>query len=203
MIRVGVVDHGAGNLVSVSNALSAVGASPVVLSSPKGLDDADGLVLPGVGATGPAMQRLTKQGFVEVLRSWKRPLLGICVGLQLFFDESEEDNTPGLQILDGRVSKLTNAPTLPHMGWNTLEFPNADPLFTGLNDGAAFYFAHSFAASGLRRATPIATATHGDTFVAAARLDNVVGTQFHPERSGENGLLLISNWVREAERASC
>jgi glutamine amidotransferase len=203
LIRVGVVDHGAGNLVSVTNALSAVGASPVVLSSPKGLDDVDGLVLPGVGATGPAMERLTAQGFVDPLRSWTRPLLGICVGLQLFFDASEEDSTPGLSIMDGSVSRLTNTPTLPHMGWNTLTYPSPDPLFNGIADGAAFYFVHSFAASGLSQARPIATATHGDAFVAAARQENVVGTQFHPERSGENGLALISNWVNEVEESSC
>lgn len=201
MTRIAVVDHGAGNMISVTNALEAVGATPVILTEPTGLDDVAGLVLPGVGATAPAMARLTEQGFDSVLQQWERPLLGICVGLQLFFESSAEDESPCLGIMEGQVIKLTNTPTLPHMGWNTVSYPVSDSLFTGIDPGSAFYFVHSYAPSALTTSKPIAVATHGDTFVAAARQGNIVGTQFHPERSGTNGLQLLTNWLEEVTQS--
>ena len=201
MTRIAVVDHGAGNLISVTNALEAVGARTLVVTTPEQLDGADGLVLPGVGATAPAMSRLTEQGFDSVLQQWSQPLLGICVGLQLFFESSTEDGSPCLAIMGGQVTELTNTPTLPHMGWNEVSYPVPDSLFQGIDERSTFYFVHSYAPSSLDNAQVIAQSTHGDSFVAAARRDNFVGTQFHPERSGANGLQLLSNWLREVSQA--
>ncbi len=201
MTRIAVIDHGAGNMISVTNALEAVGAATFVVTTPEDVDGADGLLLPGVGATAPAMSRLSQQGFDSVLKQWKRPLLGICVGLQLFFERSAEDDSRCLGIMGGEVTELINTPTLPHMGWNEVSYPVADSLFRGIDEGSSFYFVHSYAPSGLSNAQSIAQSTHGGTFVAAARRNNVVGTQFHPERSGRNGLQLLSNWLEEVALA--
>ncbi len=144
MTRVVVIDHGAGNLVSIAQGLSRAGAQVDVVDNPSAIGDAAGIVLPGVGTTGAAMERLTSAGLVEPLRQWNRPLLGICVGLQLFFDHSEEDGTDALGIIPGRVQLLEGTPLLPHIGWNDVTF-EPDPLFSGVAPDATFYFVHSFA----------------------------------------------------------
>ena len=144
MSRIAVIDHGAGNLVSIAQGLNQAGARADIVDDPAKIGDAAGIVLPGVGTTGAAMDRLTAAGLVESLRSWEKPLLGICVGLQLFFDHSEEDGTDALGIMQGRVSTLEGAPLLPHIGWNDVNF-EPDPLFAGVNPDATFYFVHSYA----------------------------------------------------------
>ncbi len=198
MTRVAVVDHGAGNLVSIAQGLERAGAEVVVSGSPTCLEDADGVVLPGVGTTGAAMERLTAAGMVEPLRQWKGPLLGICVGLQLFFEHSEEDATDALGLIPGRVAQLEGAPLLPHIGWNDVTF-NSDPLFTGVPSGTTFYFVHSFAVVPAETKTVIAETTYGRPFAAAARSGQLVGVQFHPERSGQAGLRILANFVATCE----
>ncbi len=193
MTTIGIVDHGAGNLVSIGNALSAVGVTPRIMRSPAGLDSVDALVLPGVGATAPAMNRLSATGLVAALRAWDRPLLGICVGLQLLFDDSDEDGQECLGLIGGTVRPIAGRP-IPHMGWNDVNH-SFDPLFADIPDREPFYFAHSFAPVPAEEAHTIATTTYGQQFVAAVRLDNRVGVQFHPERSGVAGLRLLSNFV--------
>jgi glutamine amidotransferase len=198
MTRIAVIDHGAGNLVSIGQGLERAGAEVVVSGSPDALRDADGVVLPGVGTTGAAMERLTAANMVGPLRQWQGPLLGICVGLQLFFEHSEEDGTDALGLMPGRVTRLQDAPLLPHIGWNDVSF-NSDPLFDGVPADATFYFVHSFAVEPEDSTSIIAETNYGRSFTAAARSGNRVGVQFHPERSGAAGLQILANFVAACE----
>ena len=198
MTLVAVIDHGAGNLVSIAQGLVAAGARVRVADRPADLAGADGVVLPGVGATAAAMARLQAAGFVDSLRLLERPLLGICVGLQVFFDSSEEDDAACLGLVEGTVRRLEDAPRLPHIGWNDLQFRTTDVLFAGIPADAPFYFVHSFAPVPADPAVIVATADHGRPFVAAVRSGTRVGVQFHPERSGAAGLALLANFVDAA-----
>ena len=198
MIRIAVIDHGAGNLVSIAQGLHRSGAMVDVVDNPNDIGSADGIVLPGVGTTGAAMDRLLAADLAAPLREWEKPLLGICVGLQLFFDHSEEDGTDALGLIRGRVSRLDDAPLLPHIGWNDVRFA-PDPLFVGIPDDATFYFVHSFAVVPEDRSVVIAETEYGKPFAAAARSGKRVGVQFHPERSGAAGLRMLANFVSAAE----
>jgi glutamine amidotransferase len=200
---VAVVDYGAGNLISIDQALTAVGARVVVASDAAALTAADALVVPGVGAAAPAMDRLSSKGLVEPIRRWiraDRPFLGICLGLQLLFDGSDEDGATTLGVLPGRTTRLAEAPTLPHIGWNQVERRRYHPLFDGIPDGADFYFVHSYAAAPAGASTAadpveLAETTHGRPFVSAVASGRLLGVQFHPERSGRDGLRLLANFV--------
>jgi glutamine amidotransferase len=198
--RIAVVDYGAGNLVSIEQALTTVGADTIVARDAAALADVDGLIVPGVGAAEPAMARLDAAGLAGPVGSWAagdRPFLGICLGLQLLFDRSDEDGATTLGVLPGRAARLRHAPTLPHIGWNQVERRQAHPLFDGIADGADFYFVHSYA--GVPEATAdeaiLATTDHGETFVSAIARASLLGVQFHPERSGRDGLRLLANFV--------
>jgi glutamine amidotransferase len=198
--RIAVVDYGAGNLVSIEQALTSVGARVSVVRDATGLDGADGLVVPGVGAAAPAMERLEDAGLVEPILAWiaaGRPFLGICLGLQLLFEGSDEDGATTLGVLPGRTRRLVDAPTLPHIGWNQVERRREHPLFDGIAPAADFYFVHSFAGvvAPEASATIVAETTHGRPFTSAIARDNVLGVQFHPERSGDDGLRLLANVV--------
>jgi len=201
-VRLAVVDYGAGNLVSIEQALTRVGAEVVVADDASAFADADGLVVPGVGAAGPAMERLERHGLADPIRSWiaaDRPYLGICLGLQLLFDGSDEDGAATLGVLPGRTVRLEAAPTLPHIGWNQVERHAGHPLFDGIAPGADFYFVHSYAgrpAGGLEDDVVVATTEHGDRFVSAVARGPLLGVQFHPERSAADGLRLLANAVR-------
>lgn len=191
---VAVVDHGAGNLVSIAQGLERAGATVRVAAGPAGLTGCDGVVLPGVGATAAAMERLRSARMVEPLRGWDGPMLGICVGLQLLFERSEEDGADCLGILPGEVRRL-KARRLPHIGWNDILVEKPDPLFDGLRDGALGYFVHSYAAMPDDPAVVVATAEYDVPFVAAVRWGEVCGVQFHPERSAATGLRILANFV--------
>lgn len=201
MTRIAVIDHGAGNLVSISQGLERSGATVTIAENPAQLGPVDGIVLPGVGSTGAAMRNLAAAGFVEPLRNLSKPLLGICVGLQLFFEYSDEDGTECLGLLEGPVKKLTGAPKLPHIGWNDIEV-TIDPIFDGLPTDPTFYFVHTYAPQPDDASTVIAHADYGGVFPAAARRGGTVGVQFHPERSGPNGLRVLSNFVTECRVAA-
>jgi imidazole glycerol phosphate synthase glutamine amidotransferase subunit len=197
---VAVVDYGAGNLVSIEQALVAVGARVVLAEEASALSGADALVVPGVGAAAPAMERLERQGLVEPIRRWigdDRPYLGICLGLQLLFEGSDEDGAVTLGILPGRTVRLAEAPTLPHIGWNQVELRRSHALFDGIADEADFYFVHSYAGAfpADTDETVLAETTHGASFVSAIARRSLLGVQFHPERSGVDGLRLLSNFV--------
>ena len=194
-----MVDYGAGNMVSIEQALTAVGADVRIADTPADLGGIDALVVPGVGAAKPAMARLRGQGLVDPIQAWiasDRPFLGICLGLQLLFEGSDEDGAVTLGALPGRTRRLRDAPTLPHIGWNqvTRTYPHA--AFDGIEDGADFYFVHSYAGDLPEgHCDVVAHTTHGSTFVSAVSRGNLVGVQFHPERSGVDGLRLLGNFV--------
>ncbi len=191
---VAVVDHGAGNLVSIAQGLERAGAEVRVAAGPADLAGCDAVVLPGVGATAAAMERLRSAAMVEPILGWEGPLLGICVGLQLLFERSEEDGADCLGILPGEVRRL-EAKRLPHIGWNDIVVEQPDPLFRGMPDGSLGYFVHSYAPVPDDPAMVIATSEHDAPFVAAVRSGAVCGVQFHPERSAATGLRILSNFV--------
>ena len=200
--RIAVVDYGAGNLVSIDQALRAVGADVVLAHRPEGLAGADALIVPRVGAAAPAMERLRGAGLVTPIRAWladDRPFLGICLGLQLLFDASDEDGARTFGVIPGRTTELRDAPRLPHIGWNQVDLRREHALFDGIPSGSNFYFVHSYA--GVPEgpggdAMILAETTHGRPFVSVVARGNLAGVQFHPERSGVDGLRLLGNFVR-------
>jgi glutamine amidotransferase len=191
-----VLDYGSGNLRSAQRALERVGAQVSVTADVAAATAADGLVVPGVGAFAACMtglQAVSGDRAVAARLAAGRPVLGICVGMQVLFDAGVEHGveTEGLRVLPGRVEPL-RAPIVPHMGWNTVTPPAGSVLFRGLAD-ARFYFVHSYAVhvtGGL-----VTWAEHGETFVAAVESGLVSATQFHPEKSGDAGLALLENWL--------
>jgi glutamine amidotransferase len=196
-----VVDYGAGNLVSIEQALTRVGAEVRLATTAADLDQMDGVIVPGVGAAAPAMRRLARHGLVEAIRRWigaGRPLLGICLGLQLLFEVSDEDGATTLGVVPGRTVRLDAAPSLPHIGWNQVQRRRPHRLFDGIPDGADFYFVHSYAgrpSDAVVDEITLATTEHGGSFVSALGRGSLLGVQFHPERSGDDGLRLLANFV--------
>ena len=192
---IAIVDYGVGNLRSVELALIRAGATPLVTSDFDELAGANGLVLPGVGAFAPALRKL-EQGnlgrwIVELARKG-RPLLGVCLGYQLLFEESEEHGRhEGLALLAGRVVEVTGSPRLPVIGWCRLKQTEWSPLWTGVEDDTYFYFVHSYTPAGSRDAVG---STEYSPAAAAGRL-NVMGTQFHPEMSSADGLRIYANFL--------
>ena len=198
--RIAVVDYGAGNLVSIEQGLTASGADVVIARDPGAFEAADAVVVPGVGAAAPAMDRLRGAGLVEPILDWiaaDRPLLGVCLGLQLLFESSDEDGAQTFGILRGRTRRLDGAPTLPHIGWNQVELRHDHALFDGIANGADFYFVHSYAGApdAADEDAVLAETEHGERFASAVARGNLLGVQFHPERSGDDGLRLLANFV--------
>jgi len=204
-VKVAVLDYGAANMVSIGKALTAVGADVVVAAESTALANVDAIVVPGVGAAGPAMDHLREHGLLEPLRNWVRsgrPCLGICLGFQLFFDASDEADAETLGLLAGRTVALLDAPTLPHIGWNTVEAVRPHPLFESVADGTHFYFVHSFAPVPTDESLVVARTTHGRPFVSAVAKGSLYGLQFHPEKSSEAGLQVLANFVGLAAAAA-
>jgi imidazole glycerol phosphate synthase glutamine amidotransferase subunit len=198
--RIAVVDYGAGNLVSIDQALRTVGADVEFARDGEGLRGVDAVIVPGVGAAAPAMSRLTRHDLTGPIRAWladDRPYLGICLGLQLLFEGSDEDGAKTLGVVTGRTMRLEAAPTLPHIGWNQVVRTRPHPLFDGIAPDADFYFVHSYA--GAPGATEhdlvLAITEHGRPFTSAVARGTLLGVQFHPERSGDDGLRLLANFV--------
>ena len=195
-----IVDYGVGNLRSVQKALERVGATAVVSGDPAALDAAQGVVLPGVGAFGDAMDSLRARGLVEpVLRQVEegKPLLGICLGMQLLFEESEEmGRHPGLGLLPGRVVRFPAGELkVPHVGWNRLDAPQGD-LLAGVDDGAYAYFVHSYYVVPEDTTGILATTEYGVEFASVVGRGRLWGAQFHPEKSQEIGLRMLKNYAR-------
>jgi glutamine amidotransferase len=214
---IAIVDYGMGNLRSVQKAFEFLGESAELVTDPERVRRADRLVLPGVGAIGDAVENLTATGMDRALREYLplgRPFLGICLGMQMLFDESEEDfaettrGVAGLGILRGRVRRLPGGPGLkvPHMGWNTLS-ETKGPLFADGTDfssgrsGPYVYFVHSYYVDAADRSIVTARATHGIAFDAAVGRDNLQAVQFHPEKSGTEGLEMLRRWISAGGRS--
>ncbi len=203
MSRVVVLDYGSGNLRSAERALAAAGADVTVTDDLAAAADADGLVVPGVGAFAACMAGIEALGAGPVIAervAAGRPVLGICVGMQVLFEHGDEHGvvTKGLGLLPGGVTGLP-ARRLPHMGWNTVRPPAGSVLFAGLPEGSRFYFVHSYAVADVAALTAagavVTTAHHGADFVAAVEWGALSAAQFHPEKSADTGAALLRNWL--------
>lgn len=199
--RVAVLDYQAGNVRSAKRGLTAAGADAFITADATEAEAADALVVPGVGHFRTCLEELRRSGLEAVLRRAvedSRPVFGVCVGLQLLYEHSEEGDTPGLGILSGRVRRLPRGAVVPHMGWDVVRAAPGrqdDPLLAGVA-GRRCYFVHSYYADPADDEHVVATCAYGGvTFPCLARIGSVVGTQFHPEKSGEVGHRLLANWI--------
>jgi len=198
-----VIDYGAGNLTSVLLALSSIGVPATVARTPEDINRSDRIIFPGVGAAGAAMRNLINSGTSDAIRGHiaaGRPFLGICIGMQLLFDFSEEDGgTPCMGLIPGSVTRFRPASTkikIPHMGWNEVTCRLPHPVFEGIPDSTEFYFVHSYYPQPADETHCIAETSYSDTlFASSAGYKNVISVQFHPERSGRYGLTFLKNFI--------
>lgn len=196
-----IIDYDAGNLKSVEKALQALGEETVITRDREEILAADRVILPGVGAFGDAMEKLHQYGLVEIIRQVVQkgtPFLGICLGLQLLFEESEESQgVPGLGILKGKIRRIPNTPGLkiPHMGWNSLTLRPETRLFSGLGEEPYVYFVHSYYLEAADSEIVAASADYGVVIHAAVETGNVFACQFHPEKSSDTGLQILKNFI--------
>ena len=201
---VAVLDYGVGNLHSAAKALDRAGAEVRVVPTVGEADGAAGLVVPGVGAYGACLRGLASAGGPAAVAGWLeggRPLLGICVGMQLLFEASEEGPVnDGVAVVPGKLRRLTGPVKIPHIGWDEVTVRPGSRLFAGLGDGTRFYFVHSYAPEPDGQAVA-AVCDYGGRFAAAVEHGNLFGTQFHPEKSGAAGLALLANFVSEVRAA--
>lgn len=197
---IGIVDYEAGNLKSVETAMKHLGADFVISNDPEVLLKADRMIFPGVGEAHASMDVLNKTGLGEAVKEFAlsgKPLLGICLGCQIFFDHSEERDTNCLGIIPGTIKEFPSDMGLkvPHMGWNQVRHQNRHPVFAGIEEDSSFYFVHSYYPSPSEIGDEVGRTEYGFEFSSAASRDNVVATQFHPEKSGEIGLRLLKNFI--------
>jgi imidazole glycerol-phosphate synthase subunit HisH len=201
---VAVLDYGVGNLHSAAKALDRAGAEVRVVPTVEAAAGAAGLVVPGVGAYGACLSGLASAGGAAAVAGWLeggRPLLGICVGMQLLFEASEEGPVgDGVGVVPGKIRRLTGPVKIPHIGWDEVAVRPGSLLFAGLGDGTRFYFVHSYAPEPEGEAVA-AVCDYGGRFAAAVEHGNLFGTQFHPEKSGRAGLALLANFVTQVSRA--
>ena len=195
-MQVVLVDSGGANIGSVRYALERLGVGADLSGDADTIARAERVILPGVGAAAVAMARLRELGLVEVLRGLRQPLLGVCLGMQLLFESSEEGGVDCLGLIPGRIRKMRGSDGLriPHMGWNGLQVRGDNALLHGIDDGAQAYFVHSYAAP--VTTDTLASCTHGDEFAAVVRHANCYGAQFHPERSAAVGARLLENFLQ-------
>lgn len=205
MSVIAVVDYDMGNLHSVCKGLENVGAVPKITDSPAIIEQADAVVLPGVGSFDPAMQNLRSRGLIEPIKNAiasGKPFLGICLGLQILFESSEEGVEPGLGVIPGTVRRFCSEPglTIPHMGWNQLQFAQDLALWQNLPADPWVYFVHSYYVDPVDPKVRSAIVTHGSQNVTAAiAKDNLMAVQFHPEKSSSTGLQMLSNFVMQVK----
>ncbi len=198
---IAVIDYDAGNIMSVCKALDHIGAEHVLTRDAGEIEACEGLILPGVGAFGDAMNNLQKYGLTQVLKKFAesgKPFLGICLGMQLLFEKSEEsEGVEGLSLLKGECLRFPDSSGLkiPQIGWNSLTFPNRTRLFDGLKDNTFVYFVHSYYVKAQDPADVAAVCDYGIDFHAAVERNNIFGCQFHPEKSSEDGLKILRNFV--------
>jgi glutamine amidotransferase len=205
-ISVVIVDYGAGNLRSVVNALRLLDCDPLLSSNREDISGADAIVLPGVGAARAAMNELNLKGLVEPIKyhvSEGKPLLGVCLGLQLLLTDTEEGGMgPCMGLIPGRVKLISDHVKIPHMGWNQVKQVRAHAIFSGIPDDSNFYFVHSYYAAPKDESVVSGTTDYGTTFCSVLTRGNLVATQFHPEKSGEMGLKFYDNFIKLASEAT-
>ena len=197
-IKLVVIDYESGNLRSVAKALESIGVSPIVTGDASQIASADAVVLPGVGSGPAAMDALRQRNLVEPIRECVasgRPFLGVCLGLQLLLDRTEEGGADCLGSVAGRVRRLPDGVKVPHMGWNSVRFKREHPVFKGIPQDSHFYFVHSYYAAPDDETWVAGTTDYGVSFCSIYAKDNVVATQFHPEKSGRMGLRIYQNFV--------
>lgn len=191
-----IIDYGLGNLGSVKNALDKLGIDSVISSSPQDIQAGSGLILPGVGSASEGMKNLSKSGLDKVIRKQiekKKSLLGICLGMQLLCTSSEEGNVKCLNVIDGKVKKFKADLKVPQIGWNQVRLKQSK-LFTSIKNDSYFYFVHSYYCEPEKDEVGIGITNYGTNFYSVIEEENVFGVQFHPEKSGENGLRLLNNF---------
>jgi glutamine amidotransferase len=197
---IAIIDYGAGNLRSVVNAISRLGYEANVTTSPADVLKSQAVILPGVGAAADTMANLRQQGLDEPIRQFiaeGKPFLGVCIGMQVLLSETEEGgNHQCLGIIPGRVRKFAPGLKVPHMGWNQLEQKVAHPVFEGIADGANFYFVHSYYVEPDDKGMVAGETEYGIPFCSVIARDNLIATQFHPEKSGEVGLKIYDNFIK-------
>jgi glutamine amidotransferase len=191
-----IVDSGGANLASLGYAFDRLNCRTLITADGSTIASAERLVLPGVGSAGHAMRRLKEAGLISVLSTLTQPVLGVCLGMQLLFERSEEDKVECLRLIPGRVQKLWSSPMhpVPHMGWNELKDMKSDPLLEGISPGTYAYFVHSYAVPVMEHT--LASTNYGAAMSAIVRRRNFWGTQFHPERSGAAGAAVLANFLR-------
>ena len=199
---IAIVDYQAGNIGSVANALNRIGALDFKITDDKEtIENAEAVIFPGQGRAGPAMQSLEKSGLDILLPRLTQPFLGICLGMQLLFESSEEDNTKALGIISGNITKLQSGGLpIPHMGWNKVIQVKQSKLFEELNDNSYFYFANSYVVD-VNSPNVIATTNYGESFGVAVEKDNFFGVQFHPEKSAEQGEKVLENFIKMVKKS--
>ena len=197
---IAIVDFGLGNLRSVEKAFEFLGVSAVIVETPRQVDSASHLVLPGDAAFGDAMSKLRRGGWVECIErsiAAGKPFLGICVGLQLMFSKSLELGChEGLGLFSGICERFQGSERVPHIGWNQISFENPSPLLNGISPGTYFYFVHSYCVHAAKSKAVLASTNYGIDFVSVVGSDGVFGVQFHPEKSQSGGLRLLENFSR-------
>lgn len=195
---IAIIDYGVGNLRSVQKGLEKVGQQARIVQGPDEIREAGGVVLPGVGAFADAMKSLEERGLTGVIKEVAasgKPFLGICLGMQLLFEESEEgERVPGLALLKGRVRRLPPGLKVPHMGWNQVEVARPAPIIRGVQDGSAFYFVHSYYVDPLETDVITTWTEYGIKFASIVAKNNIFGIQFHPEKSSNLGLHILKNF---------
>lgn len=201
---VAIIDYGAGNLSSVKKALDYLGAENEITQDRKKILSASHVILPGVGSFGDAMDSMRERGLVDTVKeaALTKPFLGICLGLQLLFESSEESpNAKGLGILKGKIVSIPkdNRLKVPHIGWNSVNLKQHGGIFSGIDDESYFYFVHSFYLKDADEDVVAATTEYGVTIQCAVQRDNLCATQFHPEKSSKAGLQILKNFIREGE----
>ncbi len=205
-MRIAILDYGAGNLRSVARAVAHAGYEARVTARPADALAADAVILPGVGAAADTMRNLDERRLAEPVRrviEAGTPFLGVCMGMQALLTVSEEGGEhPCLDVIPGRVRRLTGAAKIPHMGWNTVRQLRSHPVFDGIPDGSYFYFVHSYYADPHDRTTVIGETDYGLAFASVIAHDSLVATQFHPEKSGAAGLRLYANFLQAAADAA-
>lgn len=189
---IAIIKYNGGNVVSVQNALNRIGTPSIITDNPAEIRTADKVIFPGVGSAGSAMDYIRGKGLDKLIPTLHQPFLGICLGMQLMCRYSEENKTPGLNLFPVDVEKLSGKVKVPHIGWNEIR-TSADPLFENVPTGSDVYFVHSYAA----RISPLSLSvtTHGHAFSSAIQKDNFYGVQFHPEKSGEIGKIILKNFI--------